>query len=88
MHEIESLDGSNVAGQQQHLSNVRDLPPACCSADANFPVLLQVLDALISVEKAAGGAVDGPLATIALAAAPFQDMPSTITSAVTTFLGG
>ncbi len=50
--------------------------------------LPQALDALISLEKAAGGSVDGPLATIAAAAAPLQDFPASITSAVTSFLGG
>lgn len=56
-------------------------------------VWLQSLDALISLEKAAGGSVDGPVATIALAAAPLeataaQALPSAITAAVTAMLGG
>ncbi len=88
MPNIKLLNRGNIAVQWERSSRVWDLPSACCSACANFPVVLQVLDALISVEKVAGGAVDGPLATIALAAAPLQDMPSSITSAVTTFLGG
>ncbi|CAL8462696.1 g2229 [Coccomyxa elongata] len=82
---LDFSEGS-IAGKECGLVKPFGLPETEIFGGRKFE--LKVLEALVSLEKAAGGAVDGPLATIALAAAPLQGMPSSITSAVTTFLGG
>ncbi|BDA50790.1 hypothetical protein COCOBI_17-0070 [Coccomyxa sp. Obi] len=82
---LDYSEGS-IAGKECGLVKRFGLPEIEIFGGQKFE--LKVLEALVSLEKAAVGSMDGPLATIALAAAPLQDMPSSITSAVTTFLGG
>ncbi|KAK9907532.1 hypothetical protein WJX75_005468 [Coccomyxa subellipsoidea] len=75
-----------LAGKECGLVKRFGIPKKEVFGGQNFD--LKALDALIGLEKAAGGSVDGPLATVAIAAAPLENLPSSITSMVTTFLGG